>query len=420
MSRDVVVIGAGVVGIATALELAACGASVTVLERGAGAAAGCSAGNAGIVGTSHVAPLAGPEALRDGMRYLARRNGPLLLKPRPAALPWLARFLHACAPARHQAAAEALTQLAQESAELHRELGERLATGFAHRGLLGVCERPETLAAELKHLGDAAEALDGRAACHAAPLLASEPAGAVFVAHEAHCDPERFVQTLAAAAVDLGVEVRTGVEVLGLRRRHGRVSALWTTAGDVLVGEVIVAAGAWSPALARDLPGVLPIQGGKGYHIDYAADPRDASMPVYFPEHRIVTTPLGDRLRVTGMLQLVGTDLRVSRGRVEAIAANASRSLTGMGQRRILRVWRGLRPCSPDGLPIVGRVPGVQNATLATGHGMWGLQLAPVTARLVSGLLAGTPDDRRLHALRPERFDLRSAARRRGTRRPVA
>jgi D-amino-acid dehydrogenase len=402
--HDAIVIGAGAVGASVALELASRGACVRILERGPRPASGCSAGNAGVVGASHVVPLAAPDAVREGLRMLTRRNGPLALNPRPATLPWLARFLRAATPGRYAAGAEVLGELAGESARLHRELGARLDTGYVQQGFLSVFETAHALASAEAHAGPETSLLDGPATRAACSQLLVEPAGALQVADDAHCDPERFVAASVDAAIEHGAELSTGVEVLAIRSRPGGGVSLSTTAGELAAGEVVVAAGAWSPALAGGLPVAVPIQGGKGYHIDYAAAPGDTAFPVYFPERRLVVTPLGERLRISGMLQLAGTDLRVDRGRVETLGEQARELLRGLPERRVLRVWRGLRPCTPDGLPIVGRVPGAERVTLATGHGMWGLQLAPVTGRLVADLLGGTPDERRLAPLRPERF----------------
>jgi D-amino-acid dehydrogenase len=152
------------------------------------------------------------------------------------------------------------------------------------------------------------------------------------------------------------------------------------------------------------LPLRLPIQGGKGYHIDVRSGDGDTRMPTYFPERRVVATPLDGRLRLSGMLQLAGTDLSIHRGRVDAISRHASELLSGIADRPVVEVWGGLRPCSPDGLPIIGRTPALENLVLATGHGMWGLQLAPVTGRLVADIVASTANDGSDPALSPERF----------------
>jgi D-amino-acid dehydrogenase len=199
-------------------------------------------------------------------------------------------------------------------------------------------------------------------------------------------DPPRWVAAVAAEAGRLGARVRTGVEVLGLGVQGGRVRALETTAGDVACAEVVVATGAWSPALGRALGARLPVQGGKGYFVEYEGG-LELGRPTYFPERRLVLTPLGDRVRLTGMLELCGTDLRVDGARVAALRRQAAELVPALRERRVTGIWRGLRPCSPDGLPIVGRVDGLANASVATGHGMWGLQLAPVTAELLAGAL---------------------------------
>lgn len=413
---DVIVIGAGVVGVATALELAERGASVTVIERGPAPAAGCSAGNAGIVGASDVLPLASPDAVREGLRWMLQRHGAFGVGRAPGVVPWLARFLRASSAGRYQAATEVLAGLATESAELHRTLAERFDTGRAERGFLSVYESSTALEAAIRQAPPELEILDGDGALARSPQIARRPAGAVFCAADAHCDPERFVRTLAAAAVERGVTLRTGVEVLGLRRRaDGRVS-LSTTAGDLAAAEIVLAAGVWSPGLTASLPLTVPIQGGKGYHIDFEPASDDTQVPVYYPEHRIVATPMGERLRISGMLQLTGTNLRVDAGRVEAIRGHARRLLRGLERRPVQRIWRGLRPCTPDGLPMIGRVPGVANLTLATGHGSWGLQLSPVTARLVADVLVGAPDAARLRPIRPDRFTACVAGSRRGGR----
>jgi D-amino-acid dehydrogenase len=402
---DVVVIGAGVVGVSVALELAARGASVTVLERGAAPGSGCSPGSAGIVGVSHVLPLADRKAVREGLRDLPRRDGGFALRPRLRTIPWLARFLLAAQREPSGEVARVLRTLAAESFARHQELARRFDVGFAQNGFLTVYETAAAFEEACAHIsGPHEEVVDAAAARELCPQLASAPAGGIYAPDDAHCDPARFVAAMAGEAARTGVEIRAGVEVLGMRRRGDRVDALCTTAGDLPVGDVVVAAGAWSPAVAADLPIALPVMGGKGYHLDLAPDAGDTTMPVRFPERRIVATPMGDRMRLTGMLELVGTDMDVDRSRVRAIREHADRLLRGLGGRGVRAVWRGLRPCSPDGLPIVGRVPRAPNVVLATGHGMWGLQLAPVTARLVADELAGAPADDVARALRPRRF----------------
>jgi D-amino-acid dehydrogenase len=404
-SADVTVVGGGAIGTCIALELAQRGASVTLLERGPELAWGCSAGNAGIVGASHVVPLASPSALRDGIRWMARSDSPFYVRPRARVLPWLLRFAAAATPHRTRRNAAVLRELASRSAALHARLAAGgLDTGYAQRGLLNVYKSQRAVDRALDEF-----ALHGgrpRIVTESPPADLAPMAGAILDPDEAHCDPYRFVQALGRLAVDMGVAVRTGVEVLELRRRGRRIESLWTTAGEFRVGETVLAAGVWTGALARRVGLRLPLEGAKGYHVDVEARPGDPPLPIWLHESRVVITPMGGRLRLAGTLELTGTDDRVDARRVEAIVAAVRRAMPHLGQRRTLNVWRGLRPCTPDGLPVIGRIPSLDNAILATGHGMWGLQLAPLTGQLVSAIATGDEPEHQLHSLRPERFGL--------------
>ena len=294
---------------------------------------------------------------------------------------------------------------------MHAELAERgLDTGLERRGSLSVYQQADAFAGarreaeEARRMGLRVDVLDRGAARELEPSVGGEPAGAVFYPDDAHCDPQRFVQAVGAAAVDAGAEVRTRVEVLGVRRRNGRAESLQTTSGEVKAGVVVLAAGAWTPALARTLGLYVPVEGGKGYHVDLEAATGDPRIPVWSHETRVIATPLRGRLRLAGTLELAGLDERINKVRVDAIVKAARRLVAGLEGRRVVEVWRGLRPCTPDGLPIVGRPPSLENVVLATGHAMMGLTLAPVTGRLVGEILTEQAPSHDLRPLRPERF----------------
>jgi D-amino-acid dehydrogenase len=419
---DVAVIGGGAVGVCAARELARDGASVALLERGPELAWGCSAGNAGIVGPSHVLPLASPAAVRDGIRWMTRPDSPFYVRPSPAVVPWLGRFAAASAPGRVRRSREVLRALAVRGADLHAELASAgLDTGYQQAGLLNVFSRESAFvdarreATIDEHDGIAHEVLMAEDVRVAAPTSAADVAGAIFYPGEAHCDPHRFVRAVGIEAEALGVDVRTGVEVLELRRNGGRIESLWTTSGDLAIGELVIAAGVWSPRFSSQLGVDLPIEAGKGYHVDVPSADGDPGLPIWLHEDRVVITPLGGRVRFAGTMELSGVNHDESRRRVDAISAAVGRFLPNLVSRPPAHVWRGLRPCTPDGLPVIGRPPGIENVTLAAGHGMWGLQLAPVTALLVAQLVAGGAPSHDLGPLRPERFGLPRRPRRRQT-----
>ena len=217
-SADVTVVGGGAIGTCIALELARRGASVVLLERGPELASGCSAGNAGIVGASHVVPLANPGALRDGIRWMARSDSPFFVRPRPRVLPWLLRFAAAATPHRTRRHTAVLRELATHSAALHSRFATAgLNAGYTQRGLLNVYTSERAFVQALDEFagsGGRRRVATDNLPDDLAGSLTAPMAGAIFDPDEAHCDPHRFVQAVGRMAIENGVDVRTGVEVL--------------------------------------------------------------------------------------------------------------------------------------------------------------------------------------------------------------
>jgi D-amino-acid dehydrogenase len=352
---------------------------------------------------SHSTPLANPAAVRNGLRWMLKRDSPFSLRPRPEALPWLARFLLAARQA--EAGARVIRGLARASLELHAELARRVDTGFERRGVLNVYASEETLAAgrrEAEHSGLRFESLDSDQALAFEPALGPRTYGAVYYPDEAHCDPLRFVQAVGQAAVALRAVIRIGTEAR-LRRTTGGV-VVETRDGDLRPGVVVLAAGAWAGRLARAVGVFLPLEGGKGYHVDLEPAERDPRVPTWLQESWVIVTPLPGRLRLAGTLELAGFDLSIDHVRADAVRCGGVRALPGLRGRRVLDVWAGLRPCTPDGLPVIGRPAALGGLIVAAGHAMKGTSLAPVTARLVGELVARETPSHDLEPLSPERF----------------
>jgi D-amino-acid dehydrogenase len=407
---DVAIIGGGAIGACCALELAQAGARVTLLESAPGLGEGCSAGNAGLLCPSHVEPIASRAALLEGLKALPSRDSPLALRPRPALVPWLLRFAAACTPDRERAATELTRQLSAASLAMHAELASEHATGVVQTGTLNVYEtvkvfeRGRREAAQNAAAGLANQVLPAAEATAFEPALAGPVAGAVYYPDDRSGDPLAFVQAVGRAAEAAGAEIRCGVEVLGLRTRGGRIEALETSAGPLPAATVVLAAGVWSPRLVQGLGLSLPVQGAKGYHLDRPAADGDPRVPVYLQEARVVVTPLPGRLRLAGVFDLAGLDDSIDRRRLAAVRSAGERRIRGLAERPVVHVWRGLRPCAPDGLPILGRTRRIENLLLATAHAMLGFTLAPVTGRLVSQLVRGQEPAHDLSLLDPDRF----------------
>ncbi|MBI1737344.1 MAG: FAD-dependent oxidoreductase [Candidatus Rokubacteria bacterium] len=414
-ARDVVVIGGGVVGVATAYYLGRRGAAVTVVEKGE-VAAGASYGNAGLVVPSHSVPLPHPGVLAQGLRFMLDRDSPFYVQPRldRDLARWLWAFRRCCTDAHVRRAVPVIRDLSQASLALFADLASRFDFGFRHDGLLVVYRSERGLddgrheARVLEAAGIVAKLVDGAAARALEPSLRPDIAGAVLFPDDAHVTPDRFVRGLARVAEGLGVTIRTHAEVLGFRTGGRRIRAVETTTGDVACDEVVLATGSWSPALGRALDLTLPIQPAKGYSVTYEQPADGPRLPMLLVESRVAVTPMrterGGWLRFGGTLELAGLDLSINRRRVEAITRGARQHLNLPADLPLVEIWRGLRPCTPDGLPMIGRTRRWENLVVATGHAMIGLSLGPVTGSLVAELLAGQPPSIDLAPLDPDRF----------------
>jgi D-amino-acid dehydrogenase len=383
VQSGVVIVGGGAIGVCCALELARRGARVTLLERGPELASGSSSGNAGLICPSHSTPISNPASLRNGLRWMWKRDSPFYLRPRLDVLPWLARFALA---ARHAGkGAAVIRELSNASLDLHAKLGRELDTSFDRTGTLNVYATPASLEAgarEGERSGLRFDVLDADETRAFEPSLIGPVAGSVRYPDEARVDPKRFVEVVGMAAAAAGAEIRTGAEVHSLDELNAET--------------VVVAAGAWSRTLVD-----LPLEGGKGYHVDYEPAASDPALPTWLQETWTIATPLPGRLRLSGTLELAGLDLGISQPRVDAIRRGGERWFRGLGARAPIDIWAGLRPCLPDGLPAIGRLGDV---VVATGHAMKGVSLAPVTGRLVAQLLAGEQPDHDLAPFDPNRF----------------
>jgi D-amino-acid dehydrogenase len=312
-----------------------------------------------------------------------KRDSPFYLRPRPAVLPWIARF---AAAARHwEAGTEAIRSLSLPSLELHAQYGGELGTSFERTGTLNVYATDAGLEGGARD-GERSRlrfsVLDADETRELEPSLAGPVVGGVHYPDEGRVDPMRFVEAVGRAAAEAGADIRTGVEVSSL--------------DEVDADTVVVAAGVWSRTLVD-----LPLEGGKGYHVDFEYADGDPKIPAWVQETWTIATPLPGRLRLSGTLELAGLDLSISRPRVDAIRRGGDRWFHGLAGRPVLETWAGLRPGLPDGLPAIGRLGRV---VAATGHAMKGVSLAPITGRLVAQLVAGEQPDVDLAPFDPGRF----------------
>jgi D-amino-acid dehydrogenase len=410
---DVAIIGGGVIGVCSAYYLAQKGVNVLLLEKGE-IASGCSYGNGGLIVPSHAVPLASPGALGNGLRWLLDAESPFYIKPRLSLdlFTWLARFVLASRKEQMLRSLSAMRDLLLASRALYDELLQTAGFdfGFHGNGSLQVFLTEQGLQEGveetqlLEKFDIPIKVMDASEVCNLEPALLPTVAGGVFYPGDAHINPFRFVRGLAEKARGLGVEILTGTEVLGFETKNGRVAAIKTTRGEFHPQKVLLAAGSWSPEIAHSLHLNIPIQAAKGYSLTYENLALSPKIPLLFGEAHAVVNPLGDALRVAGTLELAGMDFSINMRRVDAIRTSAEQYRPGLGQARLIEIWRGLRPCTPDGLPIISGSDSFGNLFIAAGHAMLGMSLGPITGKLVSQLVNDESPDFPLAPFNLNRF----------------
>ncbi|MFK7848313.1 MAG: NAD(P)/FAD-dependent oxidoreductase [Rhodothermales bacterium] len=417
--KKVVIIGGGAIGLCAAYYLHHSGNQVTVLEKSI-YTEGTSLGNAGMLVPSHVVPLAAPGVISQGMRWLFKRDSPFRIKPRldPALASWLWQFKSFCNDRHVDASMPLLRDLSLASVDLFEQLSETFLFHFERRGLLMVHSSEKGEKENLKYgkmakqVGLEVEELSADALYKLEPGIKTNATGAVYYPQDAHISPNHFTASLQTHLSTEGVDFRTHSPVTEFTRRKGTIVSVKTPSEEFEADEVILAAGSWSPAIARLLGIKLPIQPAKGYSVTLDAPVNGPEIPMILTEAKVTITPMGNQLRFGGTLELAGFDDSIDRVRTSSILNTIPDYLPNIKPEEIQtdQIWSGYRPCTPDGLPMIGRSGAYSNLVIATGHAMIGITLAPITGQLVTNVVNQATPSINIMALKPERFDSKTKA----------
>jgi D-amino-acid dehydrogenase len=399
----VMVLGGGVIGVATAYYLARAGHAVTVLDRQPGPALETSFANAGEVSPGYASPWAGPGVPLKAIKWLTMKHGPLVIRPKldPAMWIWIARMLRNCTAARYALNKSRMVRLAEYSRNALRDL--RAETSIAYdersRGTLQLFRTQSQVGgtagdvAVLKNYGIPFELLDRDGCIRVEPALAGvreKIAGGLHLPGDETGDCKLFSEQLAILAEAFGVDFRYSIDIKGLAAEAGRISSVITDQGSLSADAYVVALGSYSPLLLKRVGISLPVFPIKGYSItvpivDAAHAPQSTVMD---ETYKVAITRLGNRIRVGGMAEVAGYDLVLHAARRATLEHSVGDLFGRGGDLARATFWTGLRPMTPDGTPVIGPAK-YANLYLNTGHGTLGWTMACGSARVISDQISG-------------------------------
>jgi D-amino-acid dehydrogenase len=412
-NSDILIIGGGAIGLHVAYYLLEAGHDVTILEKGA-VAQGSSAGNAGHIVPSDIIPLAAPGIIRTALKWLLdSKNGPFGMKISldPQYISWLLRFALSCTPANVERAIPPLRELGLLSAQNISELIaiEGFDCSYRKEGVLYPYKEQTTFEnaqheAELvsRH-GLGVHVLDQDALREFEPSILSDVIGGVHYTSDASLDPGKYLEQLAESVQEVA-EIHENTPVTGFETANGKIKLVRTANEDFEPVQVVLAAGAWSPGIVRGLRLKLPLQPARGYSMTMSAPDVGPRNTMLLGERKVAITPMGNLLRFTGRLELGNYDTTPNPKRLAGIERAVREYIHLDEDLDVIETWAGLRPTTPDGLPIIGFASHLSNLIIATGHAMLGLSLGPGTGQVVAELVTGQKTAFDIRPLRVDRF----------------
>lgn len=395
--KPTLIIGGGIVGLFSAYFLQKEGIEVTVIDR-TDLQDNCSTGNAGMIVPSHIIPLAAPGMVTKGIAWMFSSKSPFYIHPRLdyKLLQWCLLFFRSANEKQVAKAIPYLKNLSLLSKALYLDFKAEhpeAALALQEKGLMMAyqTEGVEKEEIEFAHLarkyGLEAEILTPEDIRKVEPNLELKARGAVLFPGDAHLDPGALYGFLKKYLEEKGVKFLSKTQVLGFEKLGSKIEAVLTDQGKIEAEKIVLCGGSWSGELAQLLGFSLPMMGGKGYSFIQKNQP-EIKQATILTEQKVAVSPYGETVRFGGTLEIAGTNQKVDMRRVQGIFESINRYYPSFEAKfpEENQIWKGLRPCSPDGLPYIGFAPGYSNVLVGSGHAMMGISLAPGTGKLLAEL----------------------------------
>jgi D-amino-acid dehydrogenase len=411
----VTIIGGGVIGLCSAYYLQKEGYEITVIERG-DITDGCSFGNMGYMSPSHFVPLASPGIIAEGFKHMLSSSSPFYIKPRLNwnLMQWGWHFWKSSNAATVKKNAPHLNNLLQLSRSLINDMQNDIGDVFdmETKGCLMMCKLQKTLDHEFHQADDAekfglkVERLHRAAVQQLEPDVELNIAGAVLFKDDCHFNPGKMMVALKNYLEKRGGRFQLNTTVTGFEKSNDKITAVITDKAKFDCEQVIIATGSWLPIVAKMMGIKLLLQPGKGYSHTYQHIQKNIKYPAILVDGRCAITPWGQQLRIGGTMELSGINNKVLINRMQGIYNSAKDFYPGLkiDFPSVDKIWNGLRPVTPDGLPYIGKASAYKNVVIAGGHAMLGISEGTGTGKIVSQLIKNSKPDILIEAFNPKRF----------------
>ncbi|SEE23391.1 D-amino-acid dehydrogenase [Tenacibaculum sp. MAR_2010_89] len=415
MNKNILVVGGGIIGLCSAYYLQKEGHNVTIIDK-SDLLSGASHVNAGLITPSHIISLAAPGMINKGIKWMFSSTSPLSIKPRLDFdfIRWSWLFKKASTHQKVEKSIPVIKDINLFSKKLYKDIKASSDFDFDYqdKGLMMYYQTEKTGEEEWR-VGERAikeglkvENLTLEEVQKLEPNVDLNIKGAVYYHSDAHMTPSEFIKQMKNYLINSGVTILSNEELIDITTSNNKVSSIKTNNREIIADEMVLATGSWTPIIAKKLDLKIPVQAGKGYRINVEKD-TGINIPSILMEAKVAVTPMKGYTRFAGTMEIAGINEKINTKRVSMIARASEDYYKGLkiDSSDIKNARSGLRPCSPDGLPYIGKLSNFKNVTVATGHAMMGWSLGPATGKIVSELISEQKTSLNLTPFNVERYN---------------